>query len=101
MKLNNITLSNAEYSHLLVYILITLLMLWFFLFIGIAAGSIKSKTTSITAIAALWFGFVFLIPGTISKIIAKKADNITSAYNLEQEKLKILTDFEKKAFACK
>ncbi len=98
MKLNDIALSNTEFSHLLVYILITLSMLWFFLFIGIAAGSVKSKTTGITAIAALWFGFVFLIPGTISRIIAKKADNITSAYNLEQEKLKILTDFERKAF---
>ncbi len=98
IKLNHIALSAAEYTHLLVYTLITFLMVCFFLFMGIAAGSVKSKTNGMIAIAALWFGFVFLIPGTISKIIAKKADHMTSAYNLEQEKLKILTDFEKKAF---
>ena len=98
IKLNHISLSNTEYVHLLVYTLITFLMLCFFLFMGMAAGSIKSKTTGMIAIAALWFGFVFLIPGTISRITAKRADGMTSAYNLEQEKLKILTDFEKKAF---
>ena len=99
MRLNHIVLSGREYAHLLVFVIITLLMLWFFLLLGAAAGSIKSKSSGFITVVALWFVFVFLIPGTISKIVSKKADNMSSAYNLEQEKLKILSEFEKKALA--
>ncbi|MCP4155593.1 MAG: ABC transporter permease subunit [bacterium] len=97
LTLNGILLRGSDFSILVVYGLLALLLLWFFFIIGTTAGSIKSKTNGIIVLAGLWFGFVFLVPGTISKITAKIADNITSTYKLEQEKLKILTDFEKKA----
>ncbi|MCP4215614.1 MAG: hypothetical protein GY765_13250, partial [bacterium] len=95
--LNGIIFTAGEYYHVGMYLLMTVLLLWCFFFMGAAAGGMRGKTTGITAVAVLWFVFVFLIPGTVSRIVSEKSDGITSAYNLEQEKLKIMTDFERAA----
>ncbi|MFC2155491.1 ABC transporter permease subunit [Acidobacteriota bacterium] len=95
MLVNSVSLSTGEYLNLLIYLLVMILLFFFFSLLGILAGSIRSKSMGIVTIIILWFVFIFLLPGAVTKIVAKKADNITSAYNLEQEKLKILTDFER------
>lgn len=97
MKLNNVSLTTNEYIYLLIYIVVMMLLFLFFFILGILAGCIKSKSLGIIMIIVLWFCFVLLIPGTISKVVSKQADNITSAYDLEQKKLKLLQDFERKA----
>lgn len=95
IRVNGISLSTGEYLNLSIYLFVMVLLFLFFSLLGVLAGSIRSKSLGIVAIIILWFVFIFLLPGAVSKIVAKKADNITSAYNLEQEKLKILTDFER------
>lgn len=97
MKLRNISPTSGEYLYLLVYFLVMVLLFLFFSILGVLAGSITSKSLGIVAIIVLWFIFIFLIPGAISKIVSRKANNITSAFNLEQKKLNLLTDFERKA----
>jgi ABC-type Na+ transport system ATPase subunit NatA len=97
MRLRNISLSSEDYLYLSIYIFVMALLFLFFSVLGVLAGSITSKSLGIVAIIVLWFSFIFLIPGAISKIVSGKAGKITSAYNLEQKKLKLLTDFESKA----
>ncbi len=97
MGFNDISLTGSEYFHLLIYVLLMLLLFFFFFILGILGGCIKSKYLGIISLIVLWFGLIFLLPGTISRLLSKKANHITSAYNLEQKKLQLLSDFENKA----
>ncbi|MCK4766292.1 MAG: hypothetical protein KAW12_29120 [Candidatus Aminicenantes bacterium] len=97
IKLNGISLSSAEYLFLGGYCALMALLSLFFASLGVLAGSIKSRSLGTAMIMALWFALIFLIPGAITRIVARKADNITSAYNLEQKKLNLLSAFEKRA----
>jgi ABC-type transport system involved in multi-copper enzyme maturation permease subunit len=73
------------------------LMLIFFFALGTIAGTFKSRFAGFVLVIVSWFVFVFLIPGVVGAINSQKADNITSDYHLELEKLKRLMDFEKRA----
>lgn len=97
LKFNGITLLKSEYFHLWCYLLVMLMMVLFFFISGTVIGTFKSKPVSLITIISLWFGVVFFIPGTIDSIIYRKADTITSEFQLELEKLETLMNFEKRA----
>lgn len=97
MRLYGVALTAGAYMHLGIYGFVSLGMLVFFFLAGTAAGCMQSKTSGIIVLAAVWFVLVFLAPGTISRIAAGEAGKMTSVYQLEQQKLKILSDFEKQA----
>ena len=69
-------------------------MLLFFYILGTAVGSLKSKAVGMVTLIVLWFVSVFLLPGIISKLVSKRAGNITLNYQLELKKLKALMSFE-------
>lgn len=64
---------------------------------GALTGLIHSRFTGFFVMMTMWFVFVFLVPGVVNKLVAKKAGEITSKYNLEFEKMKIVMDFERNA----
>lgn len=70
----------------------------FFFMLGTIAGSLKSRYAGLLMVITCWFLFVFLVPGVVSSMTSNRADNITSNYRLELEKLKKLMGFEKRAF---
>lgn len=96
--INDIHLASKDIGDIGVFIGMILLVALFFFLMGTIAGSFKSKVVGIIGVVISWFVFMVLIPGAITKFVAEKADNITSMYNIEQEKLKILMDFEKRAY---
>jgi ABC-type Na+ transport system ATPase subunit NatA len=97
LALNGIVLSGAEFSNLLRYLLVLFLVVLFLFLLGAMAGTIRSRFMGIVVVMVIWFGLVFFIPGTVYQLVSKRADDITSNYRLEFEKLKIVMDFEDKA----
>jgi len=95
MLLNNVYLSQDEFVNIFVFLGLTVMVAVFFFLLGTIAGSFQSKTTGFIAMISAWFVLMVLIPGVITKFIAKRADTITSSYNIEQRKLKLLMEFEK------
>lgn len=94
--LNNIEISSGIFLNLLGYLLAAVLMMLFFFIAGVIIGNIRSKTAGITAIISVWLIFLFIIPGTINTFINESAENITSSYKTELEKLDIVKEFEVK-----
>ena len=79
------------------YNLVAFIMLGFFLFCGMLAGTFKNKLTRIVFIFALWLLFVFFIPALVSKIVYNRAESIMSTYKMDIEKFKVMMSIEKKA----
>lgn len=98
LKLNDVTLSGTDYRHLLIYLGVFFLILLFFFSLGTVVSRLKSKSAAIITMTGLFFLFIFIIPWTIDKIISGKAAGMTDSYYLELEKLKIVMDFEKRAY---
>lgn len=79
------------------YYLVSFLMLGFFLFFGMLAGTFKNKLTRIVIIFAVWLLFVFFIPALVGKIVYTRAESIMSTYKMDIEKFKVMMSIEKKA----
>jgi ABC-type transport system involved in multi-copper enzyme maturation permease subunit len=97
LKLNGIQFSAGHYIYFGYYMGGLFLIQVFFFSLGTIAGSFKSPYLGFVLIIASWFALVFMLPGVVSGITSARADNISSNYHLEMEKLKRLMGFEKKA----
>ena len=95
---NGISLSGAEISNILSFLSVLIIMVTFLFLFGAIAGTLRSRFNGIVMVMVIWFSSVFLIPGAVHNLVAKRADDITSNYHLEFEKLKLVMAFEKKAF---
>jgi hypothetical protein len=95
---NNIKLTPNDYHHMARYLGILMLMLVFFFILGTIAGSFKSRFAGFVTLVGSWFVLVFLVPGIVSAVTSRRADNMVSSYQLELEKLKVLMDFEKRVY---
>jgi hypothetical protein len=92
--INGLALFGPDYLHLLRYVIVMLLMLLFFFISGTVSGCIKSTIIGVITITVLWFVSLFLLPGIISQLVFKRAENITLNYQLELKKLKTLMSYE-------
>lgn len=98
LQLNGVALSGTDYRHLVAYLGVFFLILLFFFSLGTVVSHLKTKSAAIITMSGLFFLFIFIIPWTIDKIISGKAAGMTDSYYLELEKLKIVMDFEKRAY---
>lgn len=69
-----------------------------FILIGSFIGSIKNKLTSIISFSIVFIFLYFSIPWIINKIVNVNATFIHSNMKLELENLKLMMNFEKRAF---
>lgn len=98
-----IEIKAAEFYFILLFMFMMILMMAFFLSIGAAAGSFGSAVGRIRSrlgsflIIVMWIGLVYFIPASINKIVEVQANNITSNYKSELEKLQNLMTFEDQA----
>lgn len=97
LRVNGVSLVSTEWYAVMAFGLLMIFILSFFFVIGTIISSFKSKINAIITIISCWFIFVFLIPGAINTFISEKANDITSHYQVELNKLKIIMDFENKA----
>jgi hypothetical protein len=95
---NNIELTRSSYIHMAIYVGILMLVLVFYFVLGTIAGSFESRFVGFLTVVGSWFVLVFLIPGIVSTVTSRRADVMVSNYQLELEKLKVLMDFEKRAY---
>jgi hypothetical protein len=79
--------------------LILLPVVVFFVGTGAFIGYRISKPFQFPVLAVLYFSLMFLIPWGLKKILYIEAtNNISSTYELEYEKLKVMMDFEKRFY---
>ena len=97
MVFEGIRISQRELLNVFIFVILMIINSIIFFLLGTIAGSLNSKIFGIISIMAAWFILMILIPGAQTKFISKKAENITPAYNLEQMKLDVLQEFEKRA----
>lgn len=97
LLVEGIPLNGLEFTNLLYYWLVLFLLVAFLFVLGGMAGTVRSHFTGIVLVLVIWFAFVFFIPGVVNQLVAKRADQITSNYHIEFEKLKLVMEFEKKA----
>jgi hypothetical protein len=97
VQVQGIKLSPQDYLHFAFYIAGLQLTYIFFFILGTIAGSFKSRFTGFVIVIFSWFAFVFMAPGIVSTVTAKRADNIVSNYHLELQKLQQIMSFEKHA----
>jgi hypothetical protein len=95
--LNGIIFTLRDYLLLAAYLGIFLAVILVFLFIGLTAGSLRSKANGLILIILVWFGLFYLYPTAVQKIITKKAQSIPTNYKIEMSIMDILTKLEKKA----
>jgi hypothetical protein len=80
--------------HFLCFAFVTILVMIFFLSIGMVAGTMTKRSMGIILLGIAFFTSIYLIPLTVNKIANLKSNNIKSNYQLELEKLKLLMAFE-------
>jgi len=95
MVFKGIHISQEEFLNIIIFLVLIIITSFIFFLLGTIGGSINSRVFGIILVMAIWFVLMILIPRAQIKIISKKADNITSAYKLEQRKLDVLSEFEK------
>jgi hypothetical protein len=71
--------------------------LLFFFFVGTLLGNMRSKYTGFSGLLAVWTIFIFIYPAVVDSYIEEKSHDITSAYKADKEKLKTMSDFERRA----
>lgn len=79
------------------FLLLLLLITLYFFFLGTVFSTSRSRSTGLNALLTCWFILLFIIPASFHYYIAKSSELMTSIYQLEQEKLKLVMDFEKRA----
>jgi hypothetical protein len=79
------------------FLLTAFLNLVFFFALGLCIGAVRSHLVGIPAIIGCWLLVVFLLPTAVNFFTAGNANHITSLYNLEMDKLKVIMNFEKQA----
>ncbi|MCP5104900.1 MAG: hypothetical protein GY950_16050, partial [bacterium] len=94
MLLHRVPFSAAALSGLGGYIITALLMILFFVVMGIVVGNIRDKVVAFISLLVVWFVFVFAIPGITDAVFNEIARDIATTNKLFNEKLKIITDFE-------
>jgi len=77
------------------FIVSILLIGVFFLLLGTALGTFKSKLTGIPTLLSCWFILLFIVPAAVNNYIENKSNFIKPLYKFEVEKLKILMGFER------
>lgn len=81
---------------LVTFVLSVMLISLFFFALGTIFSTIQSKITGIVTLLSCWFILLYFIPTVVNTYIVRRSDLITPVYELEMEKLKILTGFEKR-----
>ncbi|MCK4761765.1 MAG: ABC transporter permease subunit [Candidatus Aminicenantes bacterium] len=97
VKINGISFGRNDYYCLLIYLSVILLLVLFFFAVGTFLGTSKSKIGSAAACIVIWFITIYFVTAAIDTLVHQQAKSITSTYELEMEKLKIFSQFEKKA----
>ncbi len=96
--ITDIRLPQGSFAGLAGFFAAALLLLSFFFLAGVIIGQRVSSTwKSVTTIILLWVIFVFFAAAPINALVKRDAQEITSQYRTELDKLNISFNFEKKA----
>jgi hypothetical protein len=95
-KITGLDLAGTDIHALTGYFKAVWLMLVFFFSSGVLIGSIRKREHAVNSLLALWIVMIFFVPGGLNAYIAKKAETISSSYQVEFDQLGIVKNFEQK-----
>jgi hypothetical protein len=87
----------VKFGYIFIYGLVFFLMLAFFLLAGMLAGALKNRRAGLVSACLVWLVFVFGLPSIMSSIVSNRAKSLTSLYEMDTEKFKLMMIIEKKA----
>jgi hypothetical protein len=99
IKLRGVRITAADFAGFRTYLFAALVFLFFFYSIGVVIGAVCKIKAAFALTVAVWFAFIFMIPGLINTSIANNIPDAMADYETVIDKLKILTDFEKRIVA--
>lgn len=97
MAIKGIPLTHRDFIGLLGFLISASIMLLFFFLLGTVFGSIRKPFFAVAALLVIWIALVLLVPGMFDSVIDEKANAISSYYKVYNDKLSIVSNFEKQA----
>lgn len=94
MKVNGVPVPAGGYAVAAGYMWAAFLMLVFFYLTGVGIGLLRDMAPSGWLSFGTWFLFLVIIPGIIVQQTDKHAPGVLKSYQGEQEKFRIVTNFE-------
>ncbi len=95
MSIKGIYLNKSDFVGLQGFLIGALVMLMAFFFLGTAIGKIRSQGISTAVLLASWIILVLMMPVIFDSIIEGKANDIPSYYKVYNDKLSVVSSFEK------
>lgn len=90
-----IEFSVGDWTGIFIYMAVSIMMLVFFLFLGVFWGFNRSPVKVFAGLFLSWFILIFLLPGALNMLVWEGFDTEHSEYQNELNKLSKATEFEK------
>lgn len=90
-----VSLQQLDFTGLLPYLAVCLLLLAFFVVLGFIASTRPSPGRAYAALFIVWLVLVFLVPPVIDAVTDKTAETVPSADSIYDDKQKIINNYEK------
>ena len=84
--------------YFLVFVGVTILVFIFLLLNGFVVGMLRSKSVRLVSLVLVFFFFLFVFQGIVTKVVEKRSAYIKSHYDLHLEKLKLIMSVERDSF---
>lgn len=95
IQMLGIEFSPGDWTGIFIYMSVSMVMLVFFLFLGVFWGFNRSPVKVFASLFLSWFILIFILPGTLNMLVWEGFDTKHSEYQNELDKLSKVTDFER------
>lgn len=95
IQMIGVEFSPADWTGIFIYMSVSMVMLVFFLFLGVFWSFNRSPVKVFAALFLSWFLLIFILPGALNTFVWEGFDSKHSEYQNELKKLSHVTDFER------
>jgi hypothetical protein len=95
IQMMGIEFSHGDWTGIFIYMCVSMVLLVFFLFLGVFWGFNRSPVKVFTALFLSWFILIFILPGALNMLVWEGFDTKHSQYQNELNKLSKAVDFER------
>jgi hypothetical protein len=95
IRMMGIEFSPADWTGIFIYMSVSMLILVFFLLLGVFWGFNRSPVKTFAALFLSWFLLIFILPGVLNILVWEGFATKNSEYQNELNKLSKVTDFER------
>lgn len=95
IRMMGIEFSPSDWTGIFIYMSVSIVILVFFIFLGVFWGFNRSPVKVFAALFLSWFILIFILPGALNTFVWEGFDTKHSQYQNELKKLSKVTDFER------